>query len=64
MPNKALKPIWNGPYDNRFPPQLERAKELVVETLRKELAKAEADARQGLNGSGDVSGPAAHSDTL
>ena len=59
-----LRPIWNGKREATFPPQLERAQMLVVETLRKELAAAEADAKLGVNGSGDVSGPAAHSDTM
>ena len=62
MPNKPIKPYWNGPYDSRVPPLLERAKELTLETLRKEVARLEEDDRLGRNGSGDVSAAAAHSD--
>ena len=53
-----------GAYVDHTPPLLERAKELTLETLRKEVARLEEDGSVGVNGSGDVSGPAAHSDTL
>ena len=55
-----LKATWNGPYGNARPGH-DRAKELALETLRKKVAELEADATLGGNGSGDVSGPAAHS---
>ena len=61
---KPIKAHWNGPYVDHVPPLLERAKDLTLETLRKEVARLEEDASLGVNGSGDVSGPAAHSDTM
>ena len=49
--------VANGPYVEKIPAGLQRAKELALETLQKELDSIRAEGTLGLNGSGDVSGP-------
>ena len=56
--HKPLSPIWNGPYANNRPLH-DRAKELALETLRKEVAALEEEVTLDSTSSGDVSGPAA-----
>ena len=51
----VMKCVANGKYVEKIPVGLQRAKELALETLQKELDAIREDGTLGLNGSGDVS---------